>query len=129
MSKDEHIPFQHEPEEKNHVALSVFFNIVSAWNVTRKEQIILLGLCSDSIFYDLKAGNVDNLSEDTLNRISYIIRIYKILGILFSVREQADAWPRKPNDNFNNESALKYMLKGEVTHLSDICSYLNSQLS
>ncbi|WP_233269070.1 antitoxin Xre/MbcA/ParS toxin-binding domain-containing protein [Paraglaciecola sp. L1A13] len=46
---------------------------------------------------------------------------------MFPSREQADAWPQKPNKNFNHESALKYMLKGSVIHLSDICRYLDSQ--
>tara|TARA_R110002012_G_scaffold151981_2_gene311918 strand:- start:234 stop:617 length:384 start_codon:yes stop_codon:yes gene_type:complete len=125
MSKDKHPILQFEKEA--HVATSVFFNIVNAWNVKLEDQLILLGLHSTSVIDNMKAGKVTNLSDDTLNRISYIIRIYKALGILFSVKDQAHAWPRKPNAHFNNESALKYMLKGNVTHLSDVCRYLNSQ--
>tara|TARA_R110001606_G_scaffold370985_1_gene527629 strand:+ start:649 stop:1038 length:390 start_codon:yes stop_codon:yes gene_type:complete len=127
MSENGQALLQQDPEKTARVALSVFFNIVSAWHVRPNEQMVLLGMPAETTFNEWEKGQASNLSVDTLERISYIIRIYKVLGILFPSREQADAWPQKPNKNFNHESALKYMLNGSVIHLRDICRYLDSQ--
>lgn len=115
------------PKQTAQVALSVFFNIMAAWQVKTKDQIVLLGKPAESTFYNWKKGKASNLSADTLERISYVMGIYKALGILFSQREQADAWLQKPNKAFNGESALQFMLKGSMVHLSDMRRYLDAQ--
>jgi len=127
MYSKEQAVLQQNPEKTAQVALSVFFNIMGAWQVKAKDQIVLLGKPAESTFYNWKKGKISNLSADTLERISYIMGIYKALGILFPTREQADAWPQKLNSQFNNESALAFMLKGSVVHLSDMRRYLDAQ--
>ena len=116
-----------QPAKTAKVGLAVFFNIMNAWQVKAKEQIVLLGSPAESTFYNWKKGKVVNLSQDTLERISYILGIYKALGILFPSRTQADAWPKKPNKAFNDMSALEFMLKGNMIHLSDMRRYLDAQ--
>ncbi len=116
-----------DPRQTAKVALNVFFNIMAAWQVKAKDQRILLGNPPESTFYNWKNAKVTHLSFDTLERISYIIGIYKALGILFPSREQADAWPHKPNKAFNNQSALAFMLKGSIVNLSDLRRYLDAQ--
>ncbi|MBE0362152.1 hypothetical protein PULV_a3958 [Pseudoalteromonas ulvae UL12] len=116
-----------DPEKTAKVALSVFFNIMASWNVRAKDQIVMLGKPAESTFYNWKKGKVSSLSIDTLERISYVMGIYKALGILFPTREQADAWPHKPNKAFNGETAIQFMLKGSIINLSDMRRYLDSQ--
>ena len=116
-----------EPAKTANVALSLFFNSMKGWQVDNKKKMILLGEPAESTFYNWKKGKVNSLSKDTLERISYIAGIYKALGILFSNRHQADAWPNKANKAFNNESALDFMLKGSVSHLCDMRRYLDAQ--
>lgn len=108
------------------VALSTFFNIANAWGAKTNEQRVLLGGPAESTLFKWKKGEVSRISKDTLERISYIMGIYKALGILFPTREQADAWVNKPNRDFNNETAMSFMLKGSVTHLSDTRRYLDA---
>lgn len=127
MSATTEAVLQQDPEKTAQVALSVFFNIMNAWQVKAKDQMVLLGKPAESTFYNWKKGKISGLSPDTLERISYIMGIYKALGILFASREQADAWPQKPNAAFNNETALAFMLKGSVMHLSDMRRYLDAQ--
>jgi hypothetical protein len=115
------------PEKTAKVALSVFFNIMKSWQVKAQGQRTLLGKPPESTFYNWKKGKVSGLSVDTLERISYVMGIYKALGILFPTREQADAWPQKNNEAFNNETALEFMLKGSMIHLSDMRRYLDAQ--
>lgn len=127
MTALDHATLTQDPEKSAQVALSVFFNIMSAWKVRAKDQIILLGKPAESTFYNWKKGKASSLSVDTLERISYVMGIYKALGILFPTREQADAWPQKPNKAFNDETALDFMLKGSIIHLSDMRRYLDAQ--
>ncbi|WP_421131742.1 MbcA/ParS/Xre antitoxin family protein [Alteromonas sp. A079] len=115
------------PGKTAEVALKVFFNIMNEWNIKNQDQITLLGKPGSTTFYNWKKGQVSSLSVDTMERISYIMGIYKALGILFPTREQADAWIKKPNSHFNNESALAYMLKGSMVHLNDMRRYLDAQ--
>lgn len=115
------------PSKTAQVALKVFFNIMNEWGVRNQDQITLLGKPGSTTFYNWKKGKVSSLSVDTMERISYIMGIYKALGILFPTRGQADAWIKKPNSHFNNESALDYMLKGSIVHLNDMRRYLDAQ--
>lgn len=115
------------PSKTAQVALKVFFNIMKEWSIKNQDQMTLLGKPRSTTFYNWKKGQAASLSVDTMERISYIMGIYKALGILFPTREQADAWINKPNSHFNNESALAYMLKGSMMHLYDLRRYLDAQ--
>ena len=127
MVTKEQVVLQQDTNNTARVALKVFFNIMQAWQVKTKDQIILLGKPAESTFYNWKKGKISSLSADTLERISYIMGIYKALGILFPTRAQADTWLHKPNQAFNLESALDFMLKGSMIHLSDLRRYLDAQ--
>jgi len=110
------------------VALEAFFNICDFWKLSTKEQEILLGLHGSTFFKYKKDKNVV-LHKDTLERISYIIGIYKALNILFPDSERADKWIKKPNKAplFNDKSALDIMLRGNVFDLALVRNYLNEQ--
>ena len=117
-----------DPEKIARIALKVFFFIMSVWDVSMKEQIVLLGNPSESTFCNLKEGKTTALSLDTLKRISYIIGIYKALRILFSDREYANSWPKKPNTAFNKRSALEFMLEGSISSLRDMRRHIDEQI-
>jgi len=116
-------------------ALLNFFGITEEWELSSKEQMILLGSPAKSSFYRMKdfiEGKSDKpvrLTRDTLERVSYIMGIYKALNILLPSTQQAAAWVRKPNlaPLFGGSSALELMLQGRVTDLSDVRRYLDSE--
>jgi hypothetical protein len=116
-----------DPKNVSKIVLKVFFNIMRDWNVKNNDQRIILGEPSDSTFYNWRKNQAKSLPRDTLERISYILGMYKSLGILFPTREQADAWVAKPNSAFNNESALQVMLKGNMLNLITVRNYLDAQ--
>ena len=62
------------------------------------------------------------LSRDTLERLSYLLGIYKALQILLPDPAAADAWVRRPNAAplFAGRSALDRMLAGNVSDLSAV---------
>lgn len=72
-------------------ALRTFFNLAREWSLTEQEQMKLLGLNSRSIFQNWEAGSTSEVSRDTLERISYLLGIYKAINILLPDRNRANA--------------------------------------
>ena len=84
------------PEELAPPALRTFFRISDAWGLTQSEARILLGNPPESTYYKWKSGRVGNVSSDLVERISYVLGIYKALQILLPLPEAADAWVKRP---------------------------------
>lgn len=108
-------------------ALRTFFRIADAWGLKEQEQMRLLGLESRSTFQSWKRGVVAALSKDALERISYVMGIYKALHILLP--KTADEWVRKPNkaEPFGGRSALDRMMSGNVADLYVVRQYVDGQ--
>lgn len=120
------IPSDASAREIDHQAAKrAFFRIMDAWGVNDAEAQILLGKPSRSTYYTYKKGEGGRLSADTLERISYVLGVYKALQLLFIQKEQADAWIRKPNEAFGGGSALQRMLGGFVIDLAAVRGYLD----
>lgn len=118
-----------DPDELGSAALTGFFNITAAWHLGAEEERILLGAPPRSTFFKWKSDRAARLSADTLERISYIMGIYKALRILLPTHEMADAWVKKPNtaQGFGGKTALERMLAGRVLDLADVRRYLDAQ--
>jgi hypothetical protein len=110
-------------------ALRGFFGIAKAWKLSEREQMRLLGLVSRSTLQSWKAGNVARIDRDTLERISYVLGIYKAIRILLPEASRADAWMRKPNNApiFGGSSALGRMTSGNVADLYVVRQYLDAE--
>lgn len=110
-------------------AFNAFFSITQRWGLSAEEEQILLGRPARSTFFKWKKERQGHLSQDTLERISYIMGIYKALQILLPSEQAANQWPKKPNyaPLFNGKSALDKMLAGHVIDLADIRRYLDAE--
>lgn len=110
-------------------ALRSFFRLAEHWDLRVAEQRKLLGDPPESTFYKWKRERDGALSRDTLERISYLLGIWKSLQILFPDPAQADAWLRKPNTGapFGGQPALARMLSGNVADLYVVRQYLDAQ--
>ena len=110
-------------------ALRAFMRLADAWKLSIGEQRKLLGDPPESTFYKWKREGAVTLGRDVLERISYLLGIYKSLQILFPDPQQADAWLRKPNAAalFGGQSALQRMLPGNVADLYVVRQYLDAQ--
>lgn len=120
---------QVNPQKTGHVALKGFFKITKEWGLKPAEQRILLGGIPTSTFNNYKALPSVSLSKDMLDRISYVMGIYKALRLLFPTHDQAVNWVSKENSAypFNGKSALNFMLGGHLTDLADVRRYLDWQ--
>ena len=110
-------------------ALRAFFRIAAAWGLRASEERVLLGNPPESTFFKWKKDGDGNLSRDVLERISYVLGVYKALQVLFSDPVRADAWVRQPNAAplFAGRSALDRMLGGNVSDLYVVRQYLDAQ--
>lgn len=110
--------------------LRAFFNIAQAWGLNTDEQMTLLGSPGRSTFFKWKSApeNAD-LKRDTLERLSYLLGIYKALQILLPDSSAADAWVKKPNAAplFAGKSALERMLGGNISDLLAVRQYLDAR--
>ncbi len=115
--------------EERSALLASFFDIAEKWKLSAEEQMKLLGSPSRSTFYKWrKEGGLP--PQDTLDRISYILGIYKALHILFSDDNRADEWVRRPNNAsmFGGMTALQFMLRdGRMVDLFKVRQYLDAQ--
>ena len=107
------------------VAKKTFFRIMDRWQVRTEDGRKLLGSPSRATFFAWKKGHGGTLSRDTLERVSYVIGIYKGLQILFPEPSQADAWISKPNEAFAGQSAVERMTAGNVIDLHVVRAYID----
>lgn len=107
-------------------ALRAFFAICSAWKLSGEQQRYLLGNISEPAFAAMRHSSGGSLTPDILERVSYVLGIYKVLQILLPDAERANAWITAPNAAaiFAGRSALDLMLAGRLEDLRLVREYL-----
>jgi len=110
-------------------ALRTFFRIAELWDLSVDDQMTLLGVTARSTFFKWKKDPNTTLPRDTLERISYIVGVYKAIQILLPNEKAADEWVKRPNEApiFAGQSALDRMLSGQVADLFVVRQYLDAQ--
>lgn len=106
--------------------LEAFLGIADQWGLTTDQQLKLLGSPGRSTFFKWKKDG-GTIPDDTEERISHILGIYKCLQILFPDPHRADEWVSRPNEYFDDQSALDVMLGGRVANILTVRQYLDAQ--
>lgn len=129
MFQPHNIDTQFDPDELGATALTAFFNITAGWGLAAEEERTLLGSPPRSTFFKWKSERAARLTPDTLERISYVMGIYKALKILLPTEEAANGWIKRPNSarGFGGKTALERMLAGRVIDLADVRRYLDAE--
>ncbi len=119
---------QTNSQKKSAIALKAFFNLAKKWELSTEQERTLLGVPASTL-YHWKSKKQGSLSVDTLERISYLLGIYKALRILLPTEEAANDWIKKPNNAplFNGKSALEKLMQGHVVDLADVRRYLDAE--
>lgn len=103
------------------------FVILKAWGASNEQARRILGSPPERTFYAWKAGRVGAVPHDTVQRLGYVLGIYKALQILYSNPQQADTWPQRANRAFGGQAPLERMAGGDVTDLAAVHRYLDAQ--
>lgn len=110
--------------------LGAVFNIFEAWEIPNREQQVLLGVSNEGTFYNWKKKPESaTISNDLLERTSYILGIWKALQILIPENRVSDSWVKSPNSSpaFNGQSPMGRMLGGQVVDLAHVRQYLDAE--
>jgi uncharacterized protein (DUF2384 family) len=111
---------------RDRVALQAFSRIASAWGLNYTEQRALLGGISKSTYERWRRHpEAANLTDDTMERISHALGIYKALHLIFTDPTYADRWLNEPNTRFGGDTAKTHML-ANFTALVDLRHYLDA---
>jgi uncharacterized protein (DUF2384 family) len=109
-------------------ALRAFFKIADAWDLKLPERQRLLGGIAKQTIYNWRDRPEDaRLTSDQIDRISYVLGIYKALNVLFTRPEQADTWIRRPNTAlpFDGRQAADLILSGRMEDLIRVRRFLD----
>lgn len=108
--------------------LRAFFRMAELWGLGLEEQRTLLGSPSRATWHRWRKSPPTELSRDTLERLSYLLGIWKALKILIPEARQALAWVRKPNGDplFGGRPPLERMLQGRMVDLADVRRHLDA---
>jgi hypothetical protein len=115
-------------ERLSAAALKAFFNVMARWKLRDEDARGLLGGVSNGPFYEMKRNPDRTLDADRLTRISYLLGIFKALGMLHS-DALADAWIRRPNSNplFGGQTPLAYMIAGGLPAMQNVRRLLDAR--
>lgn len=113
------------------VGMRAFFEVAKLWELNDIERLRLLGQSDEDVIHAWANGECPDVSKDTLERISYILGIFRAINTLLPIPERADAWMRKPNQApiFAGRSALDRMTDGEIEDLKIVREYLDAEAS
>lgn len=107
-------------------AMEAFQGLAELWQLSTEDQLLLLGSPGRSTFFKWKKDG-GSLPRDTVERVSHLLAIHKALEILLPDTRAADGWIRRPNAQFNGQSALDVMRGGQVMDIYRVRQYLDAQ--
>lgn len=102
-------------------------NLFRVWGLTDAEARTLLGDMAQRTWARWKTGDISRIDRDLRARMAILMGIHKALRYLFTDPARGYDWIRKPNATFNGKSALDIMMRGEITDLIDLRSYLDAE--
>lgn len=117
-------------DEKAKVALKAFFNIAKRWNLNEDDEGALLGKRDQAALRSWKDGTGLVPSNETIQRISHILAIFRAIGILIPDPDIAAAWVKQPNAaaTFDGRTALDLMADGDLEKLKTVRQYVEAEL-
>jgi hypothetical protein len=109
-------------------AVRAFFKLAERWELTGAEQQALLGGISRSTLQRWKRDQDALLTVDQLERVSYLLGIYKNLQILLPTT--ADGWVKRPNSAplFEGRTAVEVMVQGGIAAMRQVRIHLDAQV-
>lgn len=107
-------------------ALTTALNILDAWNATPVQQQSILGV-SRRTWFGWRKQPPAQVDADKLERVSYILGIWKALRQLFPTDKGYERWPALPNTAplFIGATPMQVMAAGHVADLYRVRVWLD----
>jgi hypothetical protein len=102
-------------------------NLFRAWQLSDIEARTLLGDMAQRTWARWKEGSIGRIDRDLRARMGILMGIHKALRYIFTDPARSYAWIKKPNGAFAGQRALDVMMRGEITDLIDLRSYLDAE--
>ncbi len=110
--------------------IKTVFQIFERWQLNNAQQQTLLGLHNEGTFYKWKKKPESaTITNDLLERTSYILGIWRSLQVLIPEEKISDSWISMPNNNvaFNGQAPINRMLAGQIMDLAHVRQYLDAE--
>lgn len=127
-------PLAADTSRRDSNGLRAVLAILDSWQLSASQASTLLGAKERTYYHWRKqvsgGGQLSApLPRDTLERLSYLLGIWKALHILLPDEAAAGAWVRRANTapGFGGNTALARMLAGNVADLAFVRNYLDGQ--
>ncbi len=103
-------------------ALKVVLNIFNKWSCTGAEKEAILGMSHSTFHRNVKDPLNAKLSNDQIERISYILNIHQALRMVFSNNENIYGFMRMENHNpyFNGKTPMELIATGSFGALYEV---------
>jgi uncharacterized protein (DUF2384 family) len=121
---------QEELDRLSPAAIRAFIRLVDLWELSEDEALYIIGEPGRSTYYRWKKMKTGHLSKDQLDRVSYLLGIFKSLEYLFPHhKESANQWIKKPNNApfLGGQSALEFILANGIAGMFQVRRYLDAQ--
>lgn len=108
------------------LALKGFFGIAKRWRLTRLQAMNLLGLTATSTYANWKNCKPSTIPRDTIERISYLLKIDETLKKRFLTDSAVMNWLLTENDDLlpKAKAPLDKMLEGNVVDIYQVYSLM-----
>lgn len=115
----------------DNAAIRVFAGLARAWSLTKREQLMLLGLEGAAALEELRRSPRSDLPVEIIERLAILLDIYRSINTLLPAPQRADAWMRSANaaSGFAGRSALDIMVEPGLNGLRMVRAYLRGQVS
>ncbi|GAA5127628.1 MbcA/ParS/Xre antitoxin family protein [Alloalcanivorax gelatiniphagus] len=115
-------------DQARHAALRAVLRLFEHWQCSEKEKMALLGVGRSTLHKYQGRPDSARISNDLLERLSYLLNIHQALRTLFANKENVYGFVRLPNHNpfFNGASPMDVMSNGRVASLYEVNRQLDS---
>jgi hypothetical protein len=100
-----------------------FLDLLESWTVTPEEASTLLGIPTTSLS-DASSIQHSAYGPDLVERAIDLVAIGQALSNLFSEPDTALSWVKRPNRQYDELTALEFMLRGGARAISQVQRYL-----
>ena len=111
-----------QPKIDQAAAFRVGMNILDKWDCSVAQKTAILAMSKATFYRNMKNNDAVNLSQDQLERLSYIVNMHQALRMVFTNPDNLYGFMKMKNNNpyFNGRTPLSLIEKGNFGILYEV---------